>query len=502
MLLVRRTARCAAALAVLAACRAASPPELSQLVVAYPSTLTVLHPALASDEFSYSISSNVYEPLVDMDAHESLRPGLAVRWHNVDDLTWRFDLRPGAAFHDGRPVDASAVAASLERARLDPALRSVTSFEPVERFSAPSASTVEVRTRFPVPDLAARLTELGIWAEPARSGAALEGSGPYRVASWTPGGDVVLARVRGTGPERLVFRAMPTAAERVDALRRGEVDLIAEVPAQQVAELRAAPGLRVVESRGLRVLFLGMNCEAAERADLAPPSNPFRDARVRRAVGLAIDRRALVDGPLGGFAEVLDQAVAPEVFGYAKDLPQLVHDPPESRRLLAEAGVAAGFETALDFVPGKYRDVERVVDALVADLGVVGIRVTPRPAAYPQFLDRVDRRDTPFYLRGWSTSVSAGQTYDILLRSPAGGFGSSNAGGYSNVELDALLESAGREPDDAKRLAVLRRAADIIRADMPLVPLYRQFNLYAVRSAVGFEPRLDRTVRGDEISWR
>jgi len=136
------------------------------------------------------------------------------------------------------------------------------------------------------------------------------------------------------------------------------------------------------------------------------------------------------------------------------------------------------------------------------DLGVVGIRVTPRPAAYPQFLDRVDRRDTPFYLRGWSTSVSAGQTYDILLRSPAGGFGSSNAGGYSNVELDALLESAGREPDDAKRLAVLRRAADIIRADMPLVPLYRQFNLYAVRSAVGFEPRLDRTVRGDEISWR
>lgn len=501
MLLERRFARCAAALAVLAACRAA-PPAPSQLVVAYPSTLTALHPALASDEFSYSISSNVYEPLVDMDAHEALRPGLAERWHSVDDLTWRFDLRPQATFHDGRTVDAAAVAASLERARLDPALRSVTSFEPVERFSAPSATTVEVRTRFPVPDLAARLTELGIWAEPSRPGGLPEGSGPYRVASWTPGGDVVLARVRGEGPERLVFRAMPTADERVDALRRGEVDLIAEVPAQQVAELRGAAGLRVVESRGLRVLFLGMNCEAAERADLKPPANAFRDARVRRAVGLAIDRRGLVDGALGGFAEVLDQAVAPEVFGYAKDLAPLEHDPGEARRLLADAGFGGGFETALDFVPGKYRDVERVVEALVKDLGAVGIRVTPRPASYPQFLERVDRRDTPFYLRGWSTSVSAGQTYDIILRTPAGGFGSSNAGGYSNAELDVLLDGAGREIDDAKRLALLRRAADIIRGDMPLVPLYRQFNLYATRAAVVFEPRLDRTVRGAEISWR
>src|SRR4029450_1160258 len=129
MLSGRTATRCAAALALAAACRAAPRPAPSQLVVAYPSTLTELHPALSSDEFSYSISSNAFETLIDMDARQRLRPGLAVRWHSVDDLTWRFELRPGAAFHDGRPVDAAAVAASLERARLDPGPGSVTAFE-------------------------------------------------------------------------------------------------------------------------------------------------------------------------------------------------------------------------------------------------------------------------------------------------------------------------------------------------------------------------------------
>jgi len=486
-----------------AGCReGATTREPWRVVVAYPSTLSSLHPALSSDEFSYSIISNVYEPLVDMDARQALRPALAVAWHSVDELTWHFELRPGATFHDGRPVDAAAVAASLERARTDPNLRFTATLQPVDSVHAAADGSLEVHTRFPVPDIAARLTELGIWAEPAAAGAMLVGSGPYRVDSWLPQGEVTLERVRGAGPDRLVFRAVPDASERVAALRRGEVDLVGEVPAGDLVGLRRETALRVVESRGLRVLFLGMNCEAAERADIAPPRNPFRDPRVRRAIGMAIDRDGLVRGPLGGLAEVLDQPLAPEVFGFAAGLPPLVFDQDGARRLLDEAGWASGFSTALDFVPGKYRDVDRAIEAIVADLGRVGVRVTPRPSPYPAYLERLDRRDTPFYLRGWSTSVSAGQTYDYLLRTPNGAYGGSNAGGYSNPAFDGLLEAAAREGDDGKRLLQLQRAGEMIRRDLPLVPLYRQFNLYAARAGLGFEPRLDRTVRGAELTRR
>ena len=491
----------AAGLVALAAGCAEPPPAPRAVVVAYPSTAATLHPLLASDEFSYSITSNVFEPLVDVDAQQALRPGLAVAWHSLDDLTWRFELRAGARFHDGRPLDAERVVASLEQARLDPALRAQTTLEPIAGFFAVDERQIEVRTRFPVPDLAARLTEIGVWIEAQPPGAAPLGSGPYRIASFVPGGEVALERVAGNGPERLVFRAMPEAAERQAALRRGEVDLIGELPASEAAALGQAPRVRVIESRGLRVLFLGFNCEARERDDMTPRANPFRDRRVRRAVALGIDREALVKEPLGGLAEVLDQPLAPEVFGYASGLERLGYDPEEARRLLAEAGVT-GFETALDFVPGKYRDIERVVEAVVADLGRLDIRVKPRPSSYPQYLERLDRRDTPFYVRGWSTSVSAAHTYDYLLHSPRDGYGSSNAGGYSNPDLDALLATARREADDAKRLQALRRGAEIVRRDMPLVPLYRQFNLYAAAAGLDFQPRLDRTVRGVELAWR
>ncbi|HEY8141287.1 MAG TPA: ABC transporter substrate-binding protein, partial [Kofleriaceae bacterium] len=273
------------------------------------------------------------------------------------------------------------------------------------------------------------------------------------------------------------------------------------VPAAELPALRASSDLRVIESRGLRILFLGMNCRPDPRQDIVPRGNPFHDSRVRRALSLALDRRALVAGPLGGLAEPLDQPLAPEVFGYVADLPPLGHDLDQARRLLAEAGHGDGFETTLDYVPGKYRDVDRVIEAVVADLALVGVRVRPRPSTYPQYLERLDRGDTPLYLRGWSTSVSAAQTYDYLLRSPADGLGSANAGGYSSPELDALLGAAAREPDDGKRLVQLRRAAEVIRRDMPLVPLYRQFNLYAGNARLRFEPRLDRTIRGAELGW-
>jgi peptide/nickel transport system substrate-binding protein len=205
----RAAAGAALAAGLLAGCGGpAASPRPDQVVVAYPSTLTTFHPTLVSDEFSYSIASNVFEPLVDVGSRQGLRPGLAVAWHNLDELTWRFELRPDAAFHDGRRVDAASVVAALERARLDPALRMTFVLDPVERFSAAGDGAVEVRTRFPMPDLAARLIELGVWAEPWTADEPPAGSGPYRVASWRPEGEVVLERVSGGGPRRLVFRGL------------------------------------------------------------------------------------------------------------------------------------------------------------------------------------------------------------------------------------------------------------------------------------------------------
>ena len=195
--------------------------------------------------------------------------------------------------------------------------------------------------------------------------------------------------------------------------------------------------------------------------------------------------------------------MAPGVFGFYEDLPPLPFDRAEARRLLAAAGYAGGFTVALDYMPAPYQAMDPVVRLLGVQLEEVGIRLTPRPWETHEFFARTARRETALHLLGWmSTSGDAGATYDFLIHSPGGGYGTQNAGGYASPETDRLIEAAARRLDPAERLKILRTVAERIQADMPLVPLYRQTDLYALSSDLDFEPRVDRRIRGTQLRWR
>jgi peptide/nickel transport system substrate-binding protein len=234
---------------------------------------------------------------------------------------------------------------------------------------------------------------------------------------------------------------------------------------------------------------------------VSTPRNPFRDVRVRRAVALAIDRDALVRGPLAGQAEVVDQIVSPQVFGHHDGLPLLAHDPAEARRLLAEAGYADGFEVDLDLTATAGRP-HPALEPVMRDLGAVGIRVRPRASQLASLLDRVERRDTALYLMGWiSTSGDAGSSAEYLLHTPGGAYGIDNGGGYSSPDVDRLLGEAARCLDSGERRLLLRRAFERVHEDVPVVPLYRATDIYAVAERLVFVPRLDREIRGAELRW-
>jgi ABC-type transport system substrate-binding protein len=130
-------------------CREAEAPVPSRLVVAYPAGPETLLPHLAHDEYSMAILSNVYEPLVELDGDLALRPALAEAWYTPDESSWVFRLRAGARLHDGRTLEARAVAISLERARSDPRSRVQAELTAVSAIEAPDLRTVVVRTRFP-----------------------------------------------------------------------------------------------------------------------------------------------------------------------------------------------------------------------------------------------------------------------------------------------------------------------------------------------------------------
>jgi peptide/nickel transport system substrate-binding protein len=480
----------AAALAVLA-CQPASG---RRLVIAVPAGPATIAPNALNEEFTLSVLSNVYETVVDLDGGLGLRPGLAESWHTPDDLTWVFRIRTGVRTHDGGTLRAQDVAQSLEHARSAPESRRRVQLAILDRIETPDDHTLVLTTRTPFDPLPTRLSNIHIWRK-AKDGSPV-GTGPYRVRSWSSGGDAVLEafpsyRQGKPAIDAVEFRVMIDPLEREAAVRAGTAQLAIDVPAEHMQSLDKTPGVRSLAENGLRVLLLGMDTVHA-----------FRDVRVRRAVALAIDRRALVSGPLGGFAEVVDQIASPQEMGQAPDLPERRYDPQESLRLLAAAGHPQGLDVDLEYMPQKYRAMEAVASAIAADLLQVGIRVTPRPRAGPELLGRIERHETALYILGWISDSGDGRlSYEYLLHSPGPTYGLDNGGAYSNPEVDSLIERASSRLSVGERREILDRLARIVYDEVPVVPLYRQANLYAVSRSLVYRPRLDRRMRAFEMAW-
>lgn len=465
------------------------------VVVTIPAGLQSLYPHTQHEEYALSMLANVYDSLVEQEGDLRLVPGLAQSWETPDDNTWVFRLREGVTLHDGRPLDAPLVAASLQRALHDPDSRTAVEGHVVRTILATDARTLVVTTARPVasPAFATSFLWVDCGGEPC-------GTGSYRVESWSRGGDVALSAFdrhwRGRpAVERLRFHVVPEAEGRAAALREGRAHLAMDPPAGDLLALQSSPGLRTASRPGLRVIFLGLRVRAREGE-----AEPLADLRVRRALSLAIDREALVKEALGGEAVVANQLVSPEVFGYAQMLDPLAHDPAAARALLAEAG-AGGTRLELHYAAQKYRAIAAVAERIARDLAAVGITAVPRAWDPAEFQSRHARGEFRLWLRGWMTVRHAGLSYDYLLRTRAGVMGGENVGGYSDPTVDDALERAEGLQNDRARRQLFAYAAHRAYDALPCIPLYRQNDLYAASRAIEFRPRLDRRVIGRELAW-
>jgi peptide/nickel transport system substrate-binding protein len=474
-------------------------PRPDRVVVLYPEGPHARLAHESIDSYTDSVLSNVYEPLVELDGDLSLRPVLAESWRTPDERTWVFSLRPGVRFHDGRPLTGAAVAAALDRMRTDPRSRRRSDLATVTRVEAPDDRTVVVHTTFAFATLPQSLASAPIFAE----GAAPVGTGPYRVVRWDPARIVELeafAGYAGAAPavRRIDFEVVAPLPDRLQRLAAGTAQL---VPLASGDDRQRAQGSRLVVRRGLSVDLLGFDSSRdASPYVTADAPNPLRDVRVREAIALAIDRRNLTSR-LDGGATVVDQIVVPEVFGHHPSLPVRIHDPRAARRLLDAAGVRE-FSVDLDYMTGADAESGAVASAIAADLARVGIRVRPRGSDTASVLARIEKRDTSMFLIPWiSTSGDLAITAEYLLHTPQAARGAANGGGYTNPELDRLLDQASRTLDVQDRLNVLRRIAEVLARDVPLVPLVRYDDIYAVADGLEFRPRLDQQVRGADLSW-
>lgn len=477
----------------------------------FQADILTLDPHSVNEPFTLGLLSNVMEPLVRYDEQDRLEPALATNWELVSPTVWRFDLRQGVSFHDGRPFSADDVVFSLRRGLSERSdFRSA--FSPITEVRKLDEHAVEIELRHPYPILPNTLASFLImsreWAEEngldepldVRSGE-LEagartavGTGPFTLQVYEADTRLVLTPNENWWDtprhnlSEVVFMPIGADATRISALLSGDVDLIYPVPLQNIERINATSGFRVLERPSERTIYVGLDQHSEELHDSdVTGRNPFKDVRVRQAVYRAIDVDTILSQVMRGHATAAGLLHAPSLQGFVPELnPRDPHDPERAKQLLSEAGYGEGFSVGMNCPNDRYINDERICIAIVGMLARIGIRVDLLAETRSRFFEKVQNRNTSMFLMGWgaATTRDAHNVLSYVLHTPDGEQGTWNGAGYSNARVDELTDLIAFENDPESRQAMIAEAFRIAKEEVAYIPLHQQHVVWGVRDGV------------------
>jgi peptide/nickel transport system substrate-binding protein len=474
-----------ATIAVLAgssAC-ARSRPEGNAIVVALANSPVNLDPRVGADEASQKAHQLLYNTLVRINSDLQVVPELAASpLEQPDTLTYIARLRQGVFFHNGRELTAEDVVYTF-RSFLDPALlagrgrsgayRQLASVEARDRY------TVEFKLRapfgsFPI-NLVMGIVQAGSGEANARQPI---GTGPYKMKSFVQDDRLELepfdryydGRAKNDG---LVLKVVPDDTMRALELRKATVDLVVNDLAPDVAyQLRTEGRLGVTTAPGSDYAYIGLNQKDAV----------LQHGAVRRAIGYAIDREAIVKYLRRGFATVAVGIVPPMSWAFERDVFNFTHDPALARRLLDDAGFRdpdgdgplPRFRVSLKTSTSEVYRVQAA--AIQHDLAGVGIQVDVKSSELQTLFADVLRGNFQMYTLQWVGVTDPDmlrRVYHSKQMPPAG----LNRVSYNNHEVDRLIDSAAAAVDDEGRRPFYARAQQLIAEDVPYISLWYKTNV-------------------------
>jgi peptide/nickel transport system substrate-binding protein len=470
-----------------------------------------LDPHSLNESLQLTVVGNVYEPLVTRDRNYKLAPSLATDWKQTSPTVWRFNLRKGVEFHDGTPFTADDVIFSYERAKGDGSdMKSYVG--QIKEIKKIDAHTIDFVLNNPFPILPELFTQWHImskkWCETNQATKPVDrrkgienaasfranGTGPYRVRERQPNVRTTFSRngnywgkIDGNVDE-VIFNVIGNDSTRVAALLSGEVDVMEPVPVQDVPRIKAAPALQVLQGPELRVIFLGMDQKRDELLfSSVKGKNPFKDKRVRQAFYQAIDIEAIKSRVMRGASTPVATLLAPEIRGYAPDLAKrLPFDVEAAKKLMADAGYGAGFELKMNCPNDRYVNDGEICQAVAANLSRIGVKINLEAETKNNYFPKILRRDTSFYMLGWTPSTVDAHNvlYPIMSTPGDGGRGQFNLGAYSNARVDELTNLVASETDDKKRNDMIREALKIHQDEVGHLPLHQQAINWAAKKNI------------------
>ncbi|CAA2102217.1 ABC transporter substrate-binding protein [Variovorax paradoxus] len=501
-----------AAAAVLCALGAVSMVAGAQTIrIANQGDALSLDPHSLNESLQLSVTANVYETLVGRNKDLSLAPLLATSWKQTSPTVWRFELRKGVVFHDGTPFTADDVVFSFARAQGDGSdMRATLSDIKAVRKVGDLAVEIETNGPFPIlPDVISLTMIMSKkWCEENQATKPVDrrkgientasfkanGTGPFRVRERQPNVRTVFTR-NGTywgkidgNAQEVIFTPIANPATRVAALVSGEVDVMEPVPVQDIARINAAPNARVITGPEMRTIFLGMDQKRDElQYSNVKGKNPFKDKRVRQAFYQAIDIVGIQKTVMRGASRPTGLLVGPGINGWtAEQDKRLPYDVEAAKKLLTEAGYPNGFEVSLNCPNDRYVNDGQICQSVASNLAKIGVKINLVAETKGTYFPKVLRRDTSFYMLGWTpTTYDSHNALSSLTSCPDDkGTGQFNLGAYCNPKLDELTKKIQSETDKAKRNEMIKEAFTIHADDVGHLPLHQQSLAWGVSKKV------------------
>ena len=484
-----------------------------------------MDPHSQNEQFTNSITGQVYDTLVMRDKQLGIAPALATEWVQVNPTLWRLNLRPNVKFHDGSAFTADDVVFSFARAS-NPA-------SPFRTYAVSMGTPRKVdnlTVEFVLPQFnpvfLQHATTIYImsraWSEKHNAGAPLDfknkedkytnvnanGTGPFMLVSRQPDTRTVFKRnpnywgpIEGNVQE-VVYSPIKNEATRTAALISGEIDFVLDPPPQDVQRLRATAGVKVVDGVENRSVFIGMDQARDELlySDVKG-KNPFKDLRVRRALYQAVDIETLRSRLMRGQSSVTG-SVTPSPIGSFNDPEierRLPFDLTRSRALLAEAGYPNGFQVQLDCPNNRYINDEAICLALASMWSKIGVTVKVLSQPRASYFPKAEKLDVSMYMLGWGGAITDAETTltPVLHSRAEGGTGYYNWGNYKNPKLDELINASSKEADPARREKFIKAALREHNEQVHHIPLHRQVIPWATRSNLTVVHRADNW-----LEWR
>lgn len=442
--------------------------------------------------------NNITEALVNLSPKDgSVVPSLATSWRQVDSLTWEFKLREGVTFHDGKVFDAQAVVAALKRGQ-DPSLACEVGLATLKGIKltaeAVNPTTLRIKTDVVEPILPNKMSALDI-GSPATPGdgktRAPAGTGPYKLAAWTPGQSVTLTAYDGYWGDKpaiknatIIWRA--ESAVRAAMVDTGEAQIAYEIAPQDgtTGQDHAFPN---AETSLLRI-------------DAQVP--PLNDKRVREALNLAIDRDGLVGTVFHKDAQKAMQVVPPSVFGFNPDIPVWTYDPKKAKALLAAAkadGVPVDKEIVIYGRIGIYPNSSESLEAIQAMLADAGFNARLEMLETSPWLKRLlkpwEKERQPSILQTQIDNTEGDAVFTLPNRFTSDG----NQSTIADAKLDKLIADASKSTGD-ERKKMFQEAFRYIAVDaVNIAPLFHMVTIARVAKNVNYTVDVQA---GNEIKLR